>query len=84
MPDFGRSSCEVGARRIAVDNSDKMLEFGSKLAREMYAGLWLKLSEVEVKGYLQKAGFDSIQTSVVHREHGCSVFETMLAVGEKA
>lgn len=52
-------------------------------AREMYADLWLGFSEVEVKGYLHKAGFKNIQTSVVHKEDESPYFETMLAVGDK-
>ncbi len=68
-----------GGRVVVLD----LIKHHFEEAREMYADLWLGFSEVEVKGYLQKAGFDAIQTSVVHREQDAPFFETMLAVGDK-
>ena len=52
-------------------------------AREVYADVWLGFSEVEVKAFLGKAGFRSIETAVVHKEPDAPHFETMLAVGDK-
>lgn len=53
-------------------------------AREMYADIWLGFTELEVKRFLQKAGFRNISTAVVHREAEVPHFETLLAIGEKA
>lgn len=52
-------------------------------ARELYADLWLGFSEVELRGFLEQAGFHSIQSSVVHREQEGPRFETMLALAVK-
>jgi ArsR family transcriptional regulator len=40
-------------------------------------------SEVEVLGFLRKAGFKQIETAGVHREEEAPHFETMLATGVK-
>ena len=53
-------------------------------AREMYADEWLGFSEAELDAMLEKAGFRSVQTSVVHREAEAPHFQTLLAVGDKA
>jgi ubiquinone/menaquinone biosynthesis C-methylase UbiE/predicted DNA-binding transcriptional regulator len=52
-------------------------------AREMYADLWLGFTEVEVRRFLEEAGFKNVETSVVHREDEAPHFETMLAVADK-
>ncbi|MBB6144871.1 ArsR family transcriptional regulator [Silvibacterium bohemicum] len=52
-------------------------------AREMYADEWLGFSEAELDAALEKAGFQSVQTSVVHREAEAPHFQTLLAVGDK-
>lgn len=69
-----------GGRVVVLD----LLRHHFEEARDMYADLWLGFSEVDVKTYLNKAGFESVQTSVVHREQEPPHFETMLAVGVKA
>jgi ArsR family transcriptional regulator len=52
-------------------------------AREMYADQWLGFSEVDLVGFLGKAGFVGVQTAVVHREEQAPHFQTLLAVGDK-
>jgi ArsR family transcriptional regulator len=52
-------------------------------ARELYADEWLGFTETELDAVLEKAGFHSVQTSVVHREAEAPHFQTLLAVGDK-
>src|SRR5262249_44253838 len=52
-------------------------------ARELYADTWLGFSEVEVKRFLDQAGFIQVQTWIVDRERQAPGFETMLAMGLK-
>lgn len=52
-------------------------------ARELYADHWLGFAEVELRGFLTKAGFENLETAVVHREEQAPQFETLLAVGDK-
>jgi ArsR family transcriptional regulator len=60
-----------------------LLKHRFEQARELYADLWLGFSEVELREYLRKAGFQGIETSVVHREPEAPHFETVLATGRK-
>jgi ubiquinone/menaquinone biosynthesis C-methylase UbiE/DNA-binding transcriptional ArsR family regulator len=53
-------------------------------AREMYADEWLGFSEAELEAALEKAGFQGVQTLVVHREAEAPHFQTLLAVGDRA
>jgi ubiquinone/menaquinone biosynthesis C-methylase UbiE/DNA-binding transcriptional ArsR family regulator len=52
-------------------------------ARELYADLWLGFTELELEQQLRAAGFQNLETAIVHRESEPPHFETMLAVGEK-
>ncbi len=52
-------------------------------AREMYADLWLGFTELELRRYLEKAGFVQLQTAIVHRETDPPHFETLCAIGQK-
>jgi ubiquinone/menaquinone biosynthesis C-methylase UbiE len=52
-------------------------------AREMYADLWLGFTELEVEQYLKGAGFQAVETAIVHREPEAPHFETLLASGQK-
>ena len=52
-------------------------------ARELYADLWLGFSEVELEALLQKAGFQNVQTDLVHKEAEAPHFQTLLVVGDK-
>jgi ubiquinone/menaquinone biosynthesis C-methylase UbiE/DNA-binding transcriptional ArsR family regulator len=52
-------------------------------ARELYADVWLGFSEVELELLLGKAGFNNVQTAVVHKETEAPFFQTVLATGNK-
>jgi ArsR family transcriptional regulator len=52
-------------------------------ARELYADHWLGFTEVELRNFLERAGFREIRTAVVHREEEAPHFETVLATAEK-
>ncbi len=52
-------------------------------ARELYADEWPGFSESELETTLEKVGFKSVQTSVVHKESEAPHFQTLLAVGDK-
>lgn len=52
-------------------------------ARELYADLWLGFTELEIEKYLAAAGFQNVETAIVHREQEAPYLETVLATGEK-
>lgn len=52
-------------------------------ARELYADVWLGFSEAELETLLKKAGFENVQTDLVHKEAEAPYFQTLLAVGDK-
>jgi ArsR family transcriptional regulator len=53
-------------------------------ARELYADTWLGFSEVELRGFLEQAGFRGVASWIVDREKQTPAFETILAIGTKA
>lgn len=64
--------------RVAVLD---LVKHNFEQAREMYADVWLGFGEAEILRYLKQAGFEDLQTSVVHREEESPHFETLMAVG---
>jgi ubiquinone/menaquinone biosynthesis C-methylase UbiE/DNA-binding HxlR family transcriptional regulator len=66
--------------RVAVLD---LLKHGIEQARELYAHVWLGFSQVETIGLLRRAGFDSPDVSIVHREEEAPHFETLLAIASK-
>jgi ArsR family transcriptional regulator len=52
-------------------------------ARELYADEWLGFSESDLESMLQKAGFQNIQSSIVHKEPETPQFQTLLAIADK-
>jgi ubiquinone/menaquinone biosynthesis C-methylase UbiE len=52
-------------------------------ARDMYADTWLGFSEVELRGFLEKAHFKGVQSFIVDREKQTPAFETILAIGAR-
>lgn len=68
-----------GGRIVVLD----LVKHNFEEAREMYADLWLGFTEVEVRGFLRKAGFRNIETRLVHKEQEAPYFETMMAVGDR-
>jgi ArsR family transcriptional regulator len=49
----------------------------------MYADVWLGFTEIELRRFLENAGFADVSTSIVHRESEPPHFETLLGVGTK-
>ena len=66
--------------RVAVLD---LVKHNFEQAREMYADVWLGFGEAEILRFLRKAGFQEVQTAVVHREDESPHFETLMAVGLK-
>lgn len=52
-------------------------------AREMYADTWLGFSEVELRAFLEDAGFERVESWIVDREKQTPAFETILAIGSR-
>jgi ArsR family transcriptional regulator len=68
-----------GGRVVVLD----LARHNCEEARELYADEWLGFTEVEMRRFLREAGFEGIETSVVHREEQPPHFETLLAVATK-
>jgi ArsR family transcriptional regulator len=68
-----------GGRIVILD----LVKHRFEEARELYADEWLGFSETEVEAMLEKSGFLSVQTSVVHKEPETPQFQTLLVVGNK-
>ena len=68
-----------GGRVVVLD----LLKHGFDKARQLYADVWLGFSEAELHEMLETAGFQSIQTSVVHRETKSPHFQTVLAIATR-
>lgn len=69
-----------GGRVVLLD----LARHNREEARELYADEWLGFTEVEIRRFLRGAGFEEIETSVVHREEQAPHFETLLAAAVKA
>lgn len=52
-------------------------------ARRMYADTWLGFSEVELRDFLEEAGFVNVESWIVDREKQAPGFETILAIGAR-
>lgn len=68
-----------GGRIVILDLKKHAFE----QARELYADTWLGFSEVELRGFLESAGFVDVQSWVVDREAQSPGLETILAMGRK-
>jgi ubiquinone/menaquinone biosynthesis C-methylase UbiE/predicted transcriptional regulator len=68
-----------GGRIVILD----LKKHGFEQAREMYADTWLGFSEVELRGFLEKAGFEGVQSWIVDHERQAPAFETILAMGRR-
>ena len=69
-----------GGRVVILD----LVKHRYEEAREVYADEWLGFSEAELEAMLEKAGFASVETSIVDKEAEGPQFQTVLAVGVKA
>lgn len=68
-----------GGRIVILD----LLKHQFEDARELYADRWLGFSELDVSRFLEKAGFDEIEISVVDRETEPPHFQTLMAIASK-
>ncbi len=68
-----------GGRIVVLD----LVRHRFEEAREMYADEWLGFGEAELEALFAKAGFASVETSVVDKEPETPQFQTLLAVGKK-
>jgi ArsR family transcriptional regulator len=68
-----------GGRIVLLD----LKKHGFEQARELYADTWLGFSEVELRGFLDHAGFTEVQSWIVDHEKQTPAFETILAIGHK-
>jgi ArsR family transcriptional regulator len=68
-----------GGRIVVLD----LKKHGFEQARDLYADTWLGFSEVELRGFLESAGFIGVQSWVVDREAQSPGLETILAIGRK-
>ncbi len=71
---------KAGGRIVILDLKKHSFE----QARDLYADTWLGFSEVELRGFLEGAGFTGVQSWVVDREAQSPGLETILAMGRKA
>lgn len=69
-----------GGRIVILD----LKKHNFEQARDLYADTWLGFSEVELRGFLESAGFTGVQSWVVDREAQSPGLETILAMGRKA
>ncbi|HEU5021276.1 MAG TPA: metalloregulator ArsR/SmtB family transcription factor [Bryobacteraceae bacterium] len=68
-----------GGRIVILD----LKKHNFEQARELYADTWLGFSEVELRGFLEAAGFGEVQSWVVDREAQPPGLETILVIGRK-
>ena len=68
-----------GGRVVILD----LLRHDFEQARDLYADVWLGFTEIELREYLKKAGFISIQTAIVDKEQKTPHFETLMAIAMK-
>jgi ubiquinone/menaquinone biosynthesis C-methylase UbiE/DNA-binding HxlR family transcriptional regulator len=66
-----------GGRIVVLDLKRHSFE----QARELYADTWPGFSEVELRAFLEQAGFERVESWIVDREKQSPGFETILAVG---
>jgi len=79
----------------AIDEAWRILKPGGRIAvldlvkhrfeeaRELYADVWLGFTEVDLEALLKQAGFQNVQTDLVHKESEPPYFQTLLAVADK-
>ena len=68
-----------GGRIVLLD----LLSHRFEKARELYADHWLGFSEVELHQWLERAGFDDIEVTIIAREKESPHFQTIFASGVK-
>ncbi len=61
-----------------------LLKHDFEEARELYADTHLGFSEVELRGFLESAGFTEIESAIVDKEPEPPGFQTLMAIARKA
>lgn len=69
-----------GGRIVILD----LVQHNFEEARELYADTWLGFPEVELRQWLEQAGFHTVESSIVDRSEEPPNFQTMLAMARKA
>jgi ubiquinone/menaquinone biosynthesis C-methylase UbiE/DNA-binding HxlR family transcriptional regulator len=68
-----------GGRVVILD----LLKHSVEEARELYADVWMGFSEAEISEFLDSAGFENAEFTVVDREKKSPYFQTLMAIAEK-
>ena len=68
-----------GGRVVVLD----LLKHDFEEARELYADTWLGFAEVELRGFLESAGFGDIESAVVDKEVEPPGLQTLMAIARK-
>jgi ubiquinone/menaquinone biosynthesis C-methylase UbiE/DNA-binding HxlR family transcriptional regulator len=68
-----------GGRIVILD----LKRHGFEQARELYADTWLGFSEIELRTFLEEAGFKNVESWIVDREKQSPIFETILGIGSR-
>jgi ArsR family transcriptional regulator len=68
-----------GGRIVILD----LKRHGFEQARDLYADTWLGFSEVELRTFLEQAGFHRVESWIVDREKQSPMFETILGIGSR-
>ncbi len=69
-----------GGRIVILD----LKRHGFEQARDLYADTWLGFSELELRVFLEQAGFTTVESWIVDREKQSPAFETILAIGSRS
>ncbi|MBI4891877.1 MAG: metalloregulator ArsR/SmtB family transcription factor [Acidobacteria bacterium] len=92
---FSQSLHHAQHPRRAVQEAFRILKPGGRIAildllkhhmeeaRDLYADQWLGFSEVELRAFLTRAGFEEMESAIVHKEEQAPHFETLMAVALK-
>ena len=93
---FSQALHHASRPQRAVESAFRILKPGGRIlildlashtyeqAKELYAHVWLGFSGVELHAMLEKAGFTSLEVSIVAREQQAPNFQTILATGIRA
>lgn len=70
---------KLGGRIVILD----LKRHNFEQARELYADTWMGFSEVDLRVFLEQAGFRNVESWIVDREKQAPAFETILAMGTR-
>jgi ubiquinone/menaquinone biosynthesis C-methylase UbiE len=69
-----------GGQVVVLD----LLKHDFEEARDLYADTWLGFAEVELRGFLESAGFTEVESAIVDKEPKAPCFQTLMAIARKA